>query len=98
MLLTIVVADAQRMAAIRYGLPTPGRVLRYPTSNLASVIESIRANQPGLLILDSVFLHSEYGHGFVQRINNLGLPKLVLQQAVFDHGHWTMTPIDQAPP
>jgi hypothetical protein len=98
MLLTIVIADPQRVTAIRDGLPTPGRVLRYATSNLASALESIRANQPGLIILDSVFLHTEAGHGFVQRINNLNIAKLVLQQTAFDHGHWTMTPIDQAPP
>ncbi len=98
MLLTIVVADPQRMTAIRDGLPTPGRVLRYPTSNLASALESIRANQPGLIILDSVFLHTDSGQGFVTRIHDLGLGKVVLQQAVFDHGHWTMTPLDQAPP
>jgi len=98
MLLTVVVADPQRMTALRDGLPTPGRVLRYPTSNLASALESIRANQPGLIILDGNFLHGEFGHGFLERINNLGLPKVVLQQAVFDHGHWTMVPLDQKPP
>lgn len=98
MLLTVVVADPQRMTALRDGLPTPGRVLRYPTSNLASALESIRANQPGLIIVDSVFLHGEAGPAFVDRINSLSIPKLVLQQAVFDHGHWTMVPLDQALP
>src|SRR5438046_1589809 len=85
------------MAALRDGLPTPGRVLRYPTGNLASALESIRANQPGLIILDSGFLHGESGPAFLERIHALSLPKVVLQQAVFDHGHWTMAPIDQAP-
>lgn len=98
MLLTVVVADPQRMQQLRDGLATPGRVLRYPTSNLASALESIRANQPGLIILDSGFLHGGQGHGFVQRIHDLGLSKVVLQQAVFNHGHWTMTSLDQAPP
>src|SRR4051812_40999133 len=98
MLLTVVVADPTRMAALRDNLPTPGRVLRYPTSNLASALESIRANQPGLIILDSAFLHGETGARFVQRINQLGMAKVVLQQAVFDHGHWTMLAIDQALP
>jgi len=98
MLLTVVVADPQRMTALRDGLPTPGRVLRYPTSNLASALESIRANQPGLIIIDGAFLQGEHGHGFLQRVHNLGLQKLVLQQAVFDHGHWTMVALDQAIP
>src|SRR4051812_7260880 len=98
MLLTVVVADPQRMAAIRDGMPTPGRVLRYPTSNLSSVYESIRANQPGLLIIDSVFLQTPAGHGFVERIQQLALPKLVLQGAVFDRGRWMMAPIDAPPP
>jgi hypothetical protein len=98
MLLTVVVADAQRMSALRDGLPTPGRVLRFPTSNLASALESIRANQPGLIIIDSQFLHGESGSAFLERVNGLALSKVVLQQAVFDHGHWTMTPLDQAPP
>ena len=98
MLLTVVVADPQRMQQLRDGLPTPGRVLRYPTSNLASALESIRANQPGLIILDSAFLHDEQGATFIERIRNLSIPKIVLQQAVFDHGQWTMTSLDQAPP
>ena len=98
MLLTVVVAEPQRMTALRDGLPTPGRVLRYPSSNLASALESIRANQPGLIILDGAFLQNETGQGFVERINGLGIAKLVLQQAVFDHGHWTMASLDAATP
>jgi hypothetical protein len=98
MLLTVVVADPQRMTALRDGLPAPGRVLRFPTSNLASALESIRANQPGLIILDSNFLHGDSGAAFLDRINGLSLQKVILQQAVFDRGHWTMTPLDQAPP
>jgi len=97
MLLTVVVADAARMAAIRDGLPAPGRVLRYTTSNLASVFESIRANQPGLIVIDSVFMQTPAGHGFVERIRGLSLPKLVLQAAVFERGHWTMAPLDVQP-
>jgi len=97
MLLTVVVADAARMTAIRDGLPTPGRVLRYTTSNLASVFESIRANQPGLIIFDSVFLQTPAGHVFVERIRQLALVRVVLQAAVFDRGRWTMTPIDVQP-
>ena len=98
MLLTVVVAEPQRMTALRDGLPTPGRVLRYPTSNLASALESIRANQPGLIVIDGTFLHSEFGPAFVERIHGLKLAKVVLQQAIFDRGHWTMVPIDQKPP
>ena len=95
MLLTVVVADPQRMTAMRDGLPTPGRVLRYPTGNLASVIESVRANQPGLIIIDAVFLQTPPGQAFLERIHQLSLPKLVLQAAVFERGHWTMRSIDQ---
>jgi hypothetical protein len=98
MLLTVVVADPQRITAMRDGLPTPGRVLRYPTSNLMSVFESIRANQPGLIIIDAIFLQTPAGHGFLERIKLLSLPKVVLQAAVFDRGNWTMTSIDQPPP
>src|SRR5206468_4852651 len=94
MLLTVVVADPQRMTAMRDGLPTPGRVLRYTTSNLASVFESIRANQPGLIVFDSVFLQTPPGHVFVDRIRQLSLPKVVLQAAVFDRGRWTMGSLD----
>jgi PilZ domain len=97
MLLTVVVADAARMTAIRDGMPTPGRVLRYTTSNLASVFESIRANQPGLIIFDGVFLQTPAGHVFVERIRQLSLAKLVLQTAVFERGHWTMASLDAQP-
>ena len=98
MLLTVVVADPARMSAIREGLATPGRVLRYPTGNLASVFESIRANQPGLIILDAVFLQTPAGHGFVERIRQLNLPKVVLQSVIFERGVWTMKPLDYEPP
>jgi hypothetical protein len=94
MLLTVVVADPARMSAIRDGLPTPGRVLRYPTGNLASVFESIRANQPGLIVLDWLFLQTPAGHGFVERIKQLNLSKVVLQAALFERGVWTMKPLD----
>src|SRR5712671_2825158 len=97
MLLTVVMADPQRMAAMRDNLPTPGRVLRYPTSNLASAFESIRANQPGLIVLDSGFLQTESGHGFVERVNLLNIPKVVMQAAVFDRGTWTMKSIGERP-
>jgi len=97
MLLTVLVADPQRMAAVRDGLPLPGRVLRFSSSNLASVFESIRANQPGLIVLDSVFLQTPAGHGFVERIHQLAIPRLVLQAAVFDRGHWTMASLDAEP-
>jgi hypothetical protein len=95
MLLTVVMADPQRMAAMRDNLPTPGRVLRYPTSNLASAFESIRANRPGLIVLDSGFLQTESGHGFIDRINLLNIPKVVMQEAVFDRGRWTMKSIGE---
>jgi len=91
------VADPQRIAALRDGLPLPGRVLRYSSSNLASVFESIRANQPGLIVLDAVFVQTPAGHGFIERLNQLSIPKLVMQSAVFDRGHWTMTSITNEP-
>ena len=72
-------------------------MLRYSSSNLASVFESIRANQPGLIVLDSGFLQTPTGHGFVERIHQLSIPKLVLQAAVFDRGQWTMNSLDAEP-
>lgn len=98
MILTVLVSDPQRMTALRDGLPLPGRVLRYSSSNLASVFESIRANQPGLIVLDSGFLQTPAGHGFVERVHQLSIPKVVLQSAVFERGHWTMTSLDHEPP
>ena len=97
MLLTVLVADPQRMTALRDGLPLPGRVLRYSSSNLASVFESIRANQPGLIVLDAVFLTTPAGQGFIERVGQLNLPKLVMQAAVFDRGHWTMASLTKEP-
>jgi len=97
MLLTVLVADPQRMTQLRDGLPLPGRVLRYSSSNLASVFESIRANQPGLVVLDSTFLNTPAGQGFLDRVNQLNIPKLVTQIAVFDRGHWTMTSVTNEP-
>jgi len=97
MLLTVLVADPQRMAELRDGLPLPGRVLRYSSSNLPSVFESIRANQPGLIVLDAGFLNTQAGQGFVERVGQLNVPKIVMQAAVFDRGHWTMTSLTKEP-
>ena len=47
--LTVLVADPQRMSALRDGLRLDGRVLRFMSTNLATALESIRTNNPGVV-------------------------------------------------
>ncbi len=97
MLLTVVVAQPERLAALRDRLPLPGRVLRYSASNLASAFESVRANQPGLLVVDAPFAATPSGRAFIDRVTAI-LPKIVLQAAVFERGQWTMASLQKDEP
>ena len=65
---TVVVADPPRMASFRDELHLAGRVLRFSSSNLATVFESIRANQPGTIAIDGLFVGTPAGKAFVKQL------------------------------
>jgi len=90
---TVLIADPQRLAAIRDELRMPGRVLRFSSSNLPSVLESIRANQPGLIAVDALFADTPAGRAFVDRVDSLGIPSSEVRLVVRQNGSWATTPL-----
>ncbi len=72
--LTVLVADPQRMPALRDGLRLDGRVLRFMSTNLATALESIRTNNPGVVAVDAAFAETAPGRAFLDRVSTLAVP------------------------
>ena len=89
---TVVIADPQRLAAFRDDLHLVGRVLRFSSSNLASVLESIRANQPQLVAIDAAFAGTVPGEAFVERVEQLQIPASEIQLVARVNGAWAIQP------
>jgi PilZ domain-containing protein len=94
---TVLVADPPRVAALRDALHLPGRVLRFSSSNLPSVFESIRANQPGVVVFDAMFAETAEGKAFVHRVEQLSIPDNEIKLVARSGGAWTVTPLDAEP-
>ena len=90
---TVVVADPPRMASFRDELHLVGRVLRFSSTNLATIFESIRANQPGILAIDAQFVETAAGKAFVERVDQLAIPALEVCSVVRQNGAWTTRPL-----
>lgn len=86
------------MTAFRDELHLNGRVLRFSSSNLASVLESIRANQPRLVAIDAVFADTAAGQAFVDRVEQLQIPASEIQLVARLNGAWATKPLPQAGP
>jgi len=95
--LTVLVADAQRMSVFRDGLRLDGRVLRFMTNNLATALESIRTNSPGLVAVDAAFAGTPEGRAFLDRVVKLALPSSSVQLVRQLHGVWSTAPLAAAP-
>lgn len=90
---TVLVADVQRLLVLRDGLPLPGRVLRFSSSNLASALESIRTHRPELIALDALFASTPEGHAFAGRVESLAIPRAAIHLVALAGGAWTLTPM-----
>jgi hypothetical protein len=96
--LTVLVADPPRMASFRDELHLAGRVLRFSSSNLASVFESIRANQPGIIAVDAQFVATPAGKAFLDRVGDLAIPAMTIHLVARENGAWTAKPINGPAP
>jgi hypothetical protein len=94
---TVLIADAHRLAALRDGFHLPGRVLRFSNGNLPSAFESIRGNQPGAVVLDAGFAQTPEGRAFVHRVEQLSIPDSEIRVVEFANGVWTATPLGAKP-
>jgi hypothetical protein len=89
---SVVIADAGSLPAIRDGLQLPGRVMHFAGSNLASAIESIRAYRPKIVAVDGQFAQTSSGAAFLDRLNVMALAgssvRIIVQR---DEGWTTVT-------
>jgi hypothetical protein len=68
---TVLIADAQRIPAVRAESPIEGPVLFFSNANLASALESIRAHDPRIVALESQFALTPEGRAFIERLRAL---------------------------
>ena len=87
--MSMIVADASRLAAIRAGVQLPGRVTHFTAGNLSAALESIRAYRPRLVAIDAVFAQTAEGAAFADRVEAIGgiAVRLVLRR----DGKWVTT-------
>jgi PilZ domain len=90
--MTIIVADPMRIPAIRDGMLLPGRLMYFAAGNLASAIETIRAHQPKLVVVDALFAQTPPGLAFVDRVEKLAIPQSDLRLVVQHEGRWVTAP------
>ena len=90
--LSIVIADATRMPAIRASMPLPGRVLHFTLGNLTSAMESIRAYRPSLVAVDALWAQTPPGAAFIERVETLAIPEGGVRLIARIEGRWVTTP------
>jgi hypothetical protein len=90
--ITVVIADAQRIPALRAEDPIPGSVLYFSDANLASALESIRAHSPKVVAIESHFAESSAGRAFVDRMRALSLTASQIRLLGRTNGAWSTSP------
>ena len=90
--ISIVVADATRMPAIRDGLHLPGRALYFTAGNLASALESIRTYQAKLVAVDALWAQTPPGVAFIDRVEKLAIADGEIRLIARLEGRWVTTP------
>lgn len=95
--LSIVIADATRMPAIRDGMHLAGRAMHFTASNLASAMESIRAHQPKLVAVDVLFAQTPSGAAFIDRVERLAIADGDIRLIAHFEGRWVTAPRNSGP-
>lgn len=90
--ITIAVADAARLPAIRDGMHLPGRALHFTTGNLTAALESIRTNQPRLVAVDALWAQTPPGVAFLERVELLAIADEDIRLIARLEGRWVTTP------
>jgi hypothetical protein len=85
---TVIIADADKIAAVRAARPIAGSVLYFSDANLASALETIRTQSPRLVAVESQFAESGAGKAFVDRLRAL-TQDAEIQLLKKNDGGWT---------
>ena len=96
--LTIVIADVTRMAAIRSGLPLPGRVAQFTNFDLSSALEAIKRDEPRMVAIDALLVQTQQGLGLIKRVESLAKAGCDIRLIVRGNRAWTTTEHDAQPP
>jgi len=94
---TVLIADAQRMPALRASGPIPGSVLYFSDVNLASALETIRTQSPKAVALESNFADSSAGKAFLDRLRALDVSGIEFKVLSRVNGAWSTAPLEDAP-
>jgi hypothetical protein len=82
------------MPGLRASGPIAGSVLYFSDANLASALESIRAQSPKVVALESSFAESPAGKAFVDRLRALDLTGSELKVLSRQNGSWSTAPLE----
>src|SRR5262249_44676168 len=88
----IVIADPASMAAIRETASITGRVMPFGPNSLGSAMESVRAYRPKVVALDALAAQTPGGVTFLDRVEQLGIPKCKVLLLVENDGQWSTVP------
>ena len=90
--ITIAVADAARLPAIRDSMHLPGRALHFTTGNLTAALESIRTYRPKLVVVDALWAQTPPGVAFLERVELLAIAEVDIRLIARLEGRWVTTP------
>jgi hypothetical protein len=95
--MTIIVADPARIPAIRDGMVLPGRMMYFTAGNAVSALDTIRAHQPKLVVVDALFARTAPGVAFVERVEQLAIPQSDIRLVIQLEGRWVTAPRNGGP-
>jgi len=84
------------MGAIRETASIPGRMMPFGSNSLGSAMESVRAYRPKVVALDALVAQTPGGMTFLDRVEQLGIPKCKVLLLVEHDGHWSTVPRNNA--
>jgi hypothetical protein len=94
---TILIAEPQLLTTLRNEVKITGRPLYFSVSNLASALESIRALQPHIVALESMFAGTDRGRAFIDRLQVEAPAASEIQLVSHASGRWTLAPLGAKP-
>lgn len=89
---SVIVADASRLGAIREGVTLPGRIMPFTSGNVASAMATIRAYRPKVVAIDAVFGETPAGAAFAERIDEIAIAGSTIVFIVADGSRWVTMP------
>ncbi len=90
--ISVIVADATRIDAIRRTVSLPGRPMFFPSTSIGSALSSIRAYRPKTVAVDAIFADTSYGAAFLDQVEALRISGAAILLLVETGGRWSAIP------